>query len=205
MLLTIWLPCHCALSPFQCLLLLIANGTQGSLRKNYLLWDHNAWLHLCLGGQQCLSSNKHLRNKQLWYRAQKSGMENSYLQKNTELSPSGFIILPKSWADLPSDFRVSNSHLLIYFCLLEFLNNFVDMCPNSCTLCHLNKSIWNLCLTFPAPSDCSNNHQLTAHHCTAVFISQVSPTTTSLYQRSRVAKVHEINMAGGFKKLAERY
>lgn len=138
MLLTIWLPCHCALSPFQCLLLLIANGTQVSLRKNYLLWDHNAWLHLCLGGQQCLSSNKHLRNKQLWYRAQKSGMENSYLQKNTELSPSGFIILPKSWEDLPSDFRVSNSHLLIYFCLLEFLNNFVDMCPNSCTLCHLN-------------------------------------------------------------------
>lgn len=119
-------------------------------------------LHLYLGGQPCLSSNKYFRNKQLEYRGWKSGMENSYLLKNTELSPGEFIILSKSWSDLPGDFSISNSYLFFHFCLLEFLNNFGDICPISCIRSYLNEFIWNLklCLSFPAPPDCSNNHQL---------------------------------------------
>lgn len=48
--------------------------------------------------------------------------------------------------------------------------------------------------------------QLTSHfHYTAMFILQLSLMTTLLYKRSRVVKVHEINIPGGVKKLAERY
>lgn len=49
----------------------------------------------------------------------KSGMENFYLLKNTELSPSGFIIPPTSRADL----QVISAYLnLVYFSTSVYLS-----------------------------------------------------------------------------------
>lgn len=160
-------------------------------------------LHLHLGGQPCLSSNKYFRNKQLEYRGWKSGMENSHLLKNTELCPSEFIILPKRWADIPGDFSISNSHLFFHFCLLKFLSNFGDICPNSCIRSYFKKFIWNLklCLSFPAPPDCRNSPQLTSR---AQLLSSPRYCQGPPHFLLKI-KVHEINMLGDFKKLAERY
>lgn len=63
--------------------------------------------------------------------------------------------------NLPSNFSISN--LLIYLCLLEFLNNFVDMCPDSCIVSYLNKFTLNLCLAFPGLLYCGNNSSFPLH------------------------------------------
>lgn len=41
--------------------------------------------------------------------------------------------------DPPSNFSLSKSYLVTSFYLLEFWNNFVDMCPNSCIMRYLNE------------------------------------------------------------------
>lgn len=56
-----------------------------------LFWYHNAWLYLCLEGQQYLSSSKNLRNMQLWQTALKPRVDNWYLLKYRIASQRGYV------------------------------------------------------------------------------------------------------------------